>query len=143
MSFLACFSSSIIIQEKCQKTGEVERTETAKQDKLCLLVLLCLEQGPELEEAGVRSVPDGGPEPQTRPGWAVSHAAHVPLGGCQRSGARLCFLHSDPTMPLLFTLVELAMLLARLGKALRASHSFHFASPELMKADTAVLLDSY
>ena len=58
----------------------------------------------------------------------VSHAAHVPLC-CQRSWAPLCFLHSDPAMPLLFMLAEFAMLLAGVGKALRASHSFCFAFP--------------
>ncbi|XP_013207416.1 disintegrin and metalloproteinase domain-containing protein 18 [Microtus ochrogaster] len=52
----------------------------------------------------------GGPESLGEPLVGVSHAAHVPLG-CQRSGAPLCFLHSDPAMPLLFMLAEFAMLL--------------------------------
>lgn len=58
----------------------------------------------------------------------VSHAAHVPLG-CQRSWAPLCFLHSDPAMPLLFMLAEFAVLLAGVGKALRASLALLFCFP--------------
>ena len=76
MAFLACFLSFITIQEKTpDNCGENKN----KKDKFCLCVLLCLLREPGLE-AGVCSVPGGGPESLGRAlGGRLPRRARAPL----------------------------------------------------------------